>query len=250
MEDLDWIRYTDAKTGQFYYHNSVTQETQWEAPSSFKIFQEPDEPQDCEENSSSREHALERGASYMYWINKRKAEEAEEAAEPVEEEEEKAPVVVNEHVARLNALLDSAPAAKVEWKKYWDETQQKYYYFNSKTQKTQWEVPEEANWLPSSEETTQDKFMDYTTAAKFNRVTGRFDALGGEEYFAKAGIPTDRAGRQMSAFFNMTEFEKNREEYKRKKLQLQTTKSIDWKKYNAQKKAQKRKRQNQWLFED
>jgi len=85
--------------------------------------------------------------------------------------------------------------------------------------------------------------------AKLNQITGRFENTGGDEYWEKAGIPTDRAGRQMSNFFDMSEFEKNRAEAKRMKEEMRS-KRMNWKKINAIKKEKKRKQRNQWLLED
>lgn len=62
-------------------------------------------------------------------------------------------------------------------------------------------------------------------------------------------MAADRAGRQMSHFFNMTDLEKNREEAKALKEKLKR-KNIDWKKVAAEKKAKKQKQKNEWMFQD
>ena len=91
--------------------------------------------------------------------------------------------------------------------------------------------------------------IHYAATAKFNRLTGKYEHVGGEEYWQQAGMAPDKAGRQMSHFFDMTALEKNREEAKRIKEQLKR-KNIDWKKVNAEKKAKKQKQKQQWLYED
>lgn len=91
--------------------------------------------------------------------------------------------------------------------------------------------------------------MNYVARAKFNRLTGKYEQLGGDDYWQNAGIAPDRAGRQMSHFFDMTELEKNREEARRRKEQLKR-KNIDWKKITAEKKAKKQKQRNEWLYTD
>lgn len=60
------------------------------------------------------------------------------------------------------------------------------------------------------------------------------------------GRPDDRQGRQMSAFFDLSTLEKNREEAQRVKKQLQQAKNIDWRKYKEEKKLMKLKRS--WLY--
>lgn len=89
----------------------------------------------------------------------------------------------------------------------------------------------------------------YVTQAKFNRLTGKYEKLGGEDYFLAAGVATDKAGRQMSHFFDLNGLEKNREDAKRIKEELKR-KNINWKKVAAEKKAKKQKQRNEWLFRD
>lgn len=50
----------------------------------------------------------------------------------------------------------------------------------------------------------------------------------------------------MSAFFDLSTLEKNREEAQRVKKQLQQAKNIDWRKYKEEKKQMKLKRS--WLY--
>ena len=113
-----------------------------------------------------------------------------------------------------------------------------------------------ANWIPpeapESDSTGTGKTVSgvsYVARAKFNRLTGKYEQLGGDDYWQNAGIAADRAGRQMSHFFDMTALEKNREEAVRRKEQLKR-KNIDWKKIMAEKKAKKQKQKNEWLFTD
>ena len=89
----------------------------------------------------------------------------------------------------------------------------------------------------------------YRSNAKFNKVTRKFEVLGGSDYWLEKGVADDKAGRQMSAFFNVSHLEENRKEAQRKK-ELLKKKNINWKKIQQEKKIQKKKKQNQWLFED
>jgi len=114
-----------------------------------------------------------------------------------------------------------------------------------------------ADWIPPEvpESGTTDQGqkpvsgVNYVARAKFNRLTGKYEQLGSDEYWLNAGIAPDRAGRQMSHFFDMNELEKNREEARRRKEQLKR-KHIDWKKISAEKKAKKQKQKNEWLYTD
>jgi hypothetical protein len=90
----------------------------------------------------------------------------------------------------------------------------------------------------------------YESIGKFNILTGKFERTGGDEYWNSTGVPLDRAGRQMSNFFNIEQLEENRAEAKRMKQARQRSTSINWKKVNAEKKVKKQKARNLWLFED
>lgn len=91
--------------------------------------------------------------------------------------------------------------------------------------------------------------VNYAARAKFNRLTGKYEQFGGDAYWQMQGVAPDRAGRQMSHFFNMTDLDKNREEAKVLKEKLKR-KNIDWKKVAAEKKAKKQKQKNEWMFQD
>ena len=53
----------------------------------------------------------------------------------------------------------------------------------------------------------------------------------------------------MSAFFDINELERNREEAKSMKEQLQHS-HIDWKKYKLDKQNLKKKKRSEWLLND
>ena len=113
-----------------------------------------------------------------------------------------------------------------------------------------------ADWIPpeafDDNCAKKDELVDgvhYTTVGKLNRVTGKYEKFGGQDYWDAVGIAPDRAGRQMSQFFDITQLEENRKKAVLIKEQLKR-KNINWKKVNAEKKAKKQKRNNKWLFED
>jgi hypothetical protein len=91
--------------------------------------------------------------------------------------------------------------------------------------------------------------INYVARAKFNRLTGKYEQHDNDEYWNSVGAPSDRAGRQMSHFFDMTALEKNREEARRKTEALKR-KNINWKKVAAEKKAKKQKQKNEWIYTD
>lgn len=93
------------------------------------------------------------------------------------------------------------------------------------------------------------EYKEYKCYAKMNKVTGRFNKRGGAEYWYSKGISSDKAGRQLSTFFNMSTFEKNREDAKKRKLKLQNS-SVNWKKVNKEQKAKKKQKQTQWLYDE
>lgn len=90
----------------------------------------------------------------------------------------------------------------------------------------------------------------YAATAKFNRVSGKFESGGGlDDDSALPTMPFDRAGRQMSHFFDMTALEKNRADAKTLKEKLKRQ-HVDWKKVAAEKKAKKQKQKNEWLYRE
>ena len=94
----------------------------------------------------------------------------------------------------------------------------------------------------------------YVAGAAFNARTGRFVAAGNNvsaaDHWAKAGLESDRAGRQMSAFFDPNTLEENERETKRKKRKLKKLMSgDDWRKYKAARKSKKAQAANAWLYE-
>lgn len=91
--------------------------------------------------------------------------------------------------------------------------------------------------------------VNYVSTAKFNTQTGKYEQIGGDDYWHSVGAQTDRAGRQMSHFFNMDDLERNRAEAQHKKEALKR-KNINWKKLAAEKKAKKQKQKNEWLYTD
>lgn len=141
-----------------------------------------------------------------------------------------------------------------DWIRHFDATHGQYYYYNYKTGVSQWEKPEDfiepvvmtsslsslssASIQNSSSQRLPALSGEASTgyAATFNTRTSTFATSGGpQSYFDTVGRPTDREGRQLAgkisshnsttfmiiAFFNLNDLERNREEAKMRKKQLQ-----------------------------
>lgn len=85
--------------------------------------------------------------------------------------------------------------------------------------------------------------------AFFNQQDGRFGGLGANHWEQK-GLPSDRGLRQLAKYVDLTDLERNREEAKIKKAQLQNMKGIDWRKYKEEKKEFKKRKRLAWMLED
>ncbi|KAF4316862.1 hypothetical protein BBO99_00007720 [Phytophthora kernoviae] len=258
-----WTKFVDASSGKPYYHNTSTGTTQWEEPEEFDETAVPETPAGPQVS-----------AEYQAHLNRKHTEHLARVTQQV--------LDPSGSLSKLNAILsgiDGSTSAKVmvdekrdktelrtakaEWQQHIDAQTQRYYYHNVVSGVTQWNKPDApivsglADWIPpevpeSGENGAGRKVVsgvNYVAQAKFNRLTGKYEQLGGDDYWRNAGVASDRAGRQMSHYFDMSEFEKNREEARRKKEQLKR-KNIDWKKIAAEKKAKKQKQKNEWLYND
>ncbi|CAH0488858.1 unnamed protein product [Peronospora farinosa] len=261
---MTWVKYMDAASNKPYYFNTRTRKTQWEEPEDY------DESVQPAILSTTSQVSVE----YQAHLNRMRTESLARVSQQV--------LDPSGNLSKLNTILsgidskgppattiedeeiaaDAPRTAKAEWQQHIDAQTQRYYYHNAVTGATQWNEPDApfisglANWIPpevpKSDATGTGKTVSgvsYVARAKFNRLTGKYEQLGGDDYWQNAGIAADRAGRQMSHFFDMTELEKNREEAVRRKEQLKR-KNIDWKKIMAEKKAKKQKQKNEWLFTD
>ena len=111
---------------------------------------------------------------------------------------------------------------KIKWFQYYDTSSSKHYYHNIETQVTQWDVPEDyIEPIPdtnsssfSTTATTNNTNISYKSTASFTNDKGVFSTSGASSYWDKMNRPDDKAGRQMSAFFDISTLEQNREEYK------------------------------------
>ncbi|KAL0592307.1 hypothetical protein ABG067_000415 [Albugo candida] len=271
-----WIRYIDKSTEKPYFFNTITHITQWTTPPSFveagTLIVPPITPVDQIEKKEDTATTLQDANSeYMAYLSRKHQEQLRVATQRA--------LDPNGHLQKLDSLLDhidkrqndtqsekesknEVKATSIKWVQYIDPTSQSVYYYNMDTGKKQYDMPNDhvvsglADWIPAEAFddncAKKDELVDgvhYTTVGKLNRVTGKYEKFGGQDYWDAVGIAPDRAGRQMSQFFDITQLEENRKKAVLIKEQLKR-KNINWKKVNAEKKAKKQKRNNKWLFED
>lgn len=153
--------------------------------------------------------------------------------------------------------LDIDDNSPHNWTSFYDEKQSKFYYYNLITKKTQWEKPtgfkenkthnDAINSIVSKDHNLF--FHESKFEATFNKKSGVFASSTNDSYWDKVGRSSDRAGRQLSSYFDVSQLDKNREEatIKRRKLQLS---NIDWTEFKREKKLEKEKKRNLWLLND
>ena len=127
------------------------------------------------------------------------------------------------------------------WSKHFDINTNRYYYYNYITMVSVWEKPADyvEETMSYSEQLNSSNL--YAAAASFNITRGSFS--GCHDYWSSVNRPSDKAGRQLSTFFDLNTFEQNREEYKANKLkQTEHISGKEWKKINKEKKEMRAKR--------
>lgn len=234
----DWIRYLDQKSNRFYFYNTKSKLTQWNDPSIVS------------ENKNANES-----------------------------EDQIIKDVLGNIVSKISGL-DNQVAENSDnpvsnfWVQYFDPKSNRIYYYNTNTKATQWDPPADsifpsqvsnvkgyaANSLFPSRSGSSVTSDEYRFMASFNQHSGRFSAasMGPEEhglsYWDKVGRPEDKAGRQLSAFIDLKDLERNRQEHAAKRQQPQFQKSAykAWKQRNEgiDYKMLAKKRKQGWLYED
>ncbi|KAJ1454812.1 hypothetical protein M885DRAFT_617666 [Pelagophyceae sp. CCMP2097] len=154
------------------------------------------------------------------------------------------------------SLLGDArrPTGASGWEKHSDPATYVPYFFHAATQRTQWEPPAEgfedrtvsvASTVDADAAALNAGY--YSQSASFNTQSGRFGLSGGQDYWASVNRPSDREGRMMSHYFDLSTLEQNRKEAQANKGKAST---VDWKKYAKNKKAEKQKRKIEDLLAD
>lgn len=164
------------------------------------------------------------------------------------------------HAAYLQEQGSSAEYAKMlgtsgtsnKWVKHSDPESGIPYFFNTTTNETQWEVPAEG-FIDATVfgPTASTKVDDYAATASFNSRAGTFTAGDGSSYWQTHNMPSDREGRMMAQYFDLSTLEQNRKEAQEKKQKVRPPvalsrssqlKRYDWRKYKEIKKKEKVKR--------
>lgn len=146
--------------------------------------------------------------------------------------------------------VDSCP---YNWTEYLDINTGKPYYYNLISKRTQWERPiGYISTLSTNDEPTGQQGEDTMSnifKATFNRKTGAFGTASDASYWETVGRPTDREGRQMSAFFDINSLDSNRQQAATVKEKLANS-NIDWRAYRDKKKSDKHIKNKEWLLKD
>lgn len=141
--EVKWVKHIDRASGKPYYHDTVSNKTQWEEPAGF-------------EDSAPPMSAA--AAEYQAHLNRVRTERLTRVTQQV--------LDPTGSLGRLNALLSgispsggaddageteqddengSGPAArksKTEWQQHVDPHTQRFYYHNVVTGETQWQKPD------------------------------------------------------------------------------------------------------------
>ena len=81
--------------------------------------------------------------------------------------------------------------------------------------------------------------VNYASSAYFNKRTNKFQTMTSEQHWASKGVPTDREGRQMSAFFDVDAYEERQREIMKKPPKQKKQSAKYWKQKKEEKKRRK-----------
>ena len=149
----DWISRTDPNTQRVYYFNKRTNKTQWEEPVEMQSTQGghrgkatveiPSNAESSEKKASEWKEMTDKtsGRKFYYNINTKKTQ----WNKPLEVSGEAAPTAAQKETitqqSAAPAKQDSLVASTSSWIKRQDKKSGRYFYYNSETKKTQWEIP-------------------------------------------------------------------------------------------------------------
>lgn len=185
-------------------------------------------------------------------------------------------------MSNLQTTLNKIDETKgIKWMKVIDPQTQVPYYYNKETGATQWEVSEDyveydvsqqagynvgmegnvgggnGDEMPDIEEqmrevqrelqkqsTINENDPNYKSVAGINKKTGAFDAAGGAD---SRFTPSDKEGRQLAYYFDLSQLTKPTQKKKRPKLPPGYK---SWDEFAADYKEKKRKRRIQNILDD
>lgn len=141
-----------------------------------------------------------------------------------------------------------------------DPSSGKPYYYNTKTQQTQWECPPDFVDYDVSQDqediideqmrdvqrelkkqsTMNDKDGGYKVTASFSKKTGAMEGPGTSNYYENRCMPGDKEGRQLAYYFDLSQLDKPSQGKKRPKLPPGFESWDDFKQQYKEKKHAKR----------
>lgn len=92
---------------------------------------------------------------------------------------------------------------------------------------------------PNTNTTTTNPTSAYASSAFFNTRTNRFQAQTSEEHWASQGLPLDREGRQMAAFFDVEAYQESQRAISKNKKKPPKQSAKYWRKVKEEKKRRK-----------
>ena len=228
----DWSKHYDENSKHYYWYNKVTGESKW-------VTEEPLPPMP--------------GIDTTTVTAKADTTVTQDAASAAVTASDTAPVTAAATTDDQEATTGSVPVPKEEESK--GLSNGSGIGLRSTRGETAATI---ASWLPAEvrnapsieHKNVRNVDRGYDATATFGKDSGAFDHTSGMSYWERQGKPGDKAGRQMSYYYDLDALDKNRKEAKDKKKRLQEDKSIDWKAYAQKQKKKRFLARNQWLFED
>lgn len=163
---------------------------------------------------------------------------------------------------------------KYDWMVYYDDKASRFYYYNIKTMQTQWSNP--SGWEETIDPKTkrtyyyhqQDNIRQWEKPASYidfaatqmksiisnvkedkvaivdkliqSAASSSITSLNIVDNWSSKGLCSDKAGRQMSMYFDLNQLDSNREDAKIRKEKLKRC-NVDWNSIKKEKKEMKKK---------